>query len=275
VGADIVPRVLVILVGVPVVVLAALQGGLVFRLLIGVLILLGLREFIAMTEAKGYAPYKLLCLAAGLCCAWAGVSGGARLPLVLTVTAVLAMVIELFRKEMRHPLVHIGNTLLGALYVGWLGSFIVQLRELPSPPGVDYDLGLRALGLMAAITWACDTAAYLVGVAVGSRPLLKRVSPRKSLEGAIGGVLGAVAAGVAVAATFAPFITLAQGALIGLAGAVLAQAGDLVESLLKRDAGIKDTAGLLPGHGGVLDRMDSVLFTAPFVYFVIVHLIEF
>ena len=274
-SADIVPRVLVILVGVPLVVVAALHGGLVFRLLIGVVILLGLREFAAMTAAKGYEPYTLLCLAAGLACAWAGVSGGAPLPLVLTATVLLVMLIELFRKEIRHPLVHIGNALLGALYVGWLGSYIVQLRELPSPPDVTYDLGLRALGLMAAITWACDTAAYLVGVAVGSRPLLKRVSPRKSLEGAVGGMVGAVAAGAAAAATFAPFVTPVQGALMGLAGAVLAQAGDLVESLLKRDAGIKDTAGLLPGHGGVLDRLDSVLFTAPFVYYVTVHLTAF
>ncbi|MBU1073498.1 phosphatidate cytidylyltransferase, partial [bacterium] len=230
VRANIVPRVLVILVGVPLLVLAALRGGLVFRMLIGVLILQGLREFTAMTAAKGYGPCKPLSLAVGLACAWAGASSGSHLPLVLAVAIVLVMIVELFRREIRHPIVITGNTILGALYVGWLGSFIVQLRELPSPPGAGYDLGLRALGLMAAITWACDTFAYLVGVAVGSRPLLERVSPRKSLEGALGGVLGAVAAGVTASATFAPFISLAQGALIGLAGSVLAQAGDLVES---------------------------------------------
>jgi phosphatidate cytidylyltransferase len=272
VGADIVPRVGVILVGVPVVVMAAHHGGLVFRLLVGLVILLGLREFTTLMAAKGYAPYRGLCLAAGLACAWAGVSGGGWLPPVLTATAVIVMIIELFRKEMRQPLVHAGITLLGALYIGWLGSFMVQLRELPSIPGADYDLGLRAVALMAAITWTYDTVAYLVGVAAGKRPLLRRVSPRKSLEGALGGAAGAVAAGLAASATFAPFVTALQGALIGLGGAVLAQAGDLVESLLKRDAGVKDTAGLLPGHGGVLDRVDSLLFTAPFVYFVVAHL---
>ncbi|MBC8424498.1 phosphatidate cytidylyltransferase [bacterium] len=272
VGADIVPRLLVILVAVPLVIWAALQGGLIFRLLVGVIILLGLREFALLMEAKGYGPSRVLCVAAGVCFAWTGASGGGRLPLLLTLVTALAVIIELFRREMREPLAKAGVTVFGAMYVGWLGSFMVQLRELPPPPGADYDLGLRALGLMAAITWCYDTAAYLVGVAAGSRPLFARISPRKSLEGALGGAAAAVAAGVAASATFAPFVTTLQGALIGLGGAVLAQAGDLVESLLKRDAGLKDTAGLLPGHGGVLDRMDSVLFTAPFIYYVVAHL---
>lgn len=272
VGADIVPRMLVILVVVPLVVWAAFEGGLVFRLLVGLIILLGLREFTLLMEAKGYGPSRFLCVVAGLCFAWAGASGGELLPLVLTLVTALVVIVELFRRKMSEPLAQSGVVIFGAMYVGWLGSFMVQLRELPPPPGADMDLGLRALGLMAAITWCYDSAAYLVGVAAGSRPLLARVSPRKSREGALGGAVAAVAAGVAASATFAPFITMLQGALIGLGGAVLAQAGDLVESLLKRDAGLKDTAGLLPGHGGVLDRMDSVLFTAPFVYYVVAHL---
>ncbi len=272
VGADIVPRVLVILVAVPLVVWAALQGGWTFRGLVGLIILLGLREFTLLMEAKGYGPSRVFCVAAGLWLAWAGVSGGTRLTLALTLAVSLAAVIELFRKEMRKPLAQAGVALFGALYVGWLGSFLVQVRELPAPPGMDYDLGLRALGLVAAITWCYDTAAYLVGVAMGSRPLFARVSPRKSREGAVGGAAAAVAAGIAASATFTPFLTTLQGALLGLGGAVLAQTGDLVESLLKRDAGLKDTAGLLPGHGGILDRVDSILFTAPFVYYVVAHL---
>ncbi len=273
-SADIIPRILVILLIVPLLFYTALQGGLLFRLMIGLIILLGLREFIALTRAKGYEPSGVLIVIAGLACAWAGVNGGAHIPLIITATILTAMILELARKDSGHPLVHISITLLGVLYVGWLGSYVVQLREIPSPAGMDYSVGLRALGLAAAITWTCDTAAYLVGVAFGSRPLMKRVSPKKSLEGAIGGTLGATAVGVVASLTFVPFISPVEGALIGLVGAIVAQAGDLVESLLKRDAGVKDTAGLLPGHGGVLDRIDSFLFTAPFVYFVIINLLH-
>jgi len=273
-SADIVPRVLVILIGGPLVVLAAYRGGLVFRLFVGLFVVLGLREFLDLMRAKGYGPFGILTLVAGLAWAWAATEGGDHLPLVLTATVLAVMMFELFRKNMQQPFAHIAITLFGVIYVGWLGSFLVQLREIPSPAGLDYDVGLRALGLTAAITWIYDTVAYLVGVAIGSRPLLRRVSPKKSLEGAVGGTIAAVAAGFVSAHTFAPFITPVHGALIGLIGAILAQAGDLVESMLKRDAGVKDTAGLLPGHGGVLDRFDSFLFTAPFVYFAITHLMN-
>ncbi len=274
VNADIVPRLLVIFIGGPLVVLAAYRGGLVFRLFVGLFVVLGLREFLDLMKAKGYGPFGGLTLVAGLAWVWAAADGGDHLPLVLTATVLAVMVFELFRKDMQHPLAHIAITLLGVMYVGWLGSFLVQLREIPSPVGVDYAVGLRALGLTAAITWTYDTAAYLVGVAIGSHPLLARVSPKKSREGAVGGAIAAVAAGFVSAHTFVPFITPLQGALIGLVGAILAQAGDLVESLLKRDAGVKDTAGLLPGHGGVLDRFDSFLFTAPFVYFAVTYLMS-
>jgi len=239
-----------------------------FLLLVDLMVVCGLREFYLLMEARGYRPYKMIGMLCGLLMTWYVYRGGAALSLLLTGTMMVVMISELFRRDMAHSLIHISVTVFGVLYVGWLGSHLVMLRELPHVlEGVPYSFGLRAVGLVAVVTWANDTCAYLVGVAIGSRPLLRRVSPKKSVEGAIGGLLGAAGAGFVAAHTFGSFLSPVEGTLLGIFGGVLAQLGDMVESLLKRDAGIKDSATLLPGHGGVLDRFDSLLFTAPLFYY--------
>ncbi|MDO9694584.1 MAG: phosphatidate cytidylyltransferase [Candidatus Latescibacteria bacterium] len=269
-GAGLVPRAAVTVLGVPLLAAAAVQGGLVFRALIGLLVLLGVREFLLLMSAKGYGPFKVIGTLAALACAWAVAHGPAAAVPVLTAALLAVMTVELMRRNMDRSLNHVAVTLFGALYVGWLGGFLVLLRETTAREGVDGFSGLRAIALLAALTWACDTLAFLVGVAVGRRPLLPRVSPRKSVEGAVGGVLGATAAGLVAAGTFAPFLSPLQGGLLGAVCGVTGQVGDLVESMLKRDAGVKDTADLLPGHGGILDRFDSLLFNAPVVYYALV-----
>lgn len=269
-GAGLVPRAAVTVLGVPLLAAAAVQGGLVFRALIGLLVLLGVREFLLLMSAKGYGPFKVIGTLAALACAWAVAQGPATAVPVLTAALLAVMTVELMRRNMDRSLNHVAVTLFGALYVGWLGGFLVLLREATARDGVDGFSGLRAIALLAALTWACDTLAFLVGVAVGRRPLLPRVSPRKSVEGAVGGVLGATAAGLVAAGTFAPFLSPLQGGLLGAVCGVTGQIGDLVESMLKRDAGVKDTADLLPGHGGILDRFDSLLFNAPVVYYALV-----
>jgi phosphatidate cytidylyltransferase len=269
-GAGLLPRAAVTLLGVPLLAFAAVQGGPVFRALIGLLVLIGVREFLLLMSAKGYGPFKVIGTLAGLACAWAVARGPATAVPVLTAALLAVMTVELMRRNMDRSLNHVAVTLFGALYVGWLGGFLVLLREMPGSGGADGFSGLRAIALLAALTWACDTLAFLVGVAVGRRPLLPRVSPRKSVEGAVGGILGATGAGVAAACTFAPFLSPLQGGLLGALCGVTGQIGDLVESMLKRDAGVKDTAALLPGHGGILDRFDSLLFNAPVVYYALV-----
>ena len=121
--------------------------------------------------------------------------------------------------------------------------------------------------LLAARVWATDTGAYLCGVAFGRRPLAPRISPKKTVEGAIGGLVAAGLTGWVCSRDLVPFVTPLAGTVLGVAAGVAAQLGDLVESLIKRDVGIKDTAPLLPGHGGILDRFDSLLFTAPVLYY--------
>jgi phosphatidate cytidylyltransferase len=158
-------------------------------------------------------------------------------------------------------------TLFGVLYVGWLSAHLVLLRELPWRAGGEYADGAAYVLLAFFVTWSCDTGAYTVGRLLGRNRPWSRISPRKSLEGAIGGLFFSVAGAFIARAWFAPFLRPWDGLLLGLLVGVFAQVGDLVESLLKRDARHGDSSDMIPGHGGVLDRFDSLYFGAPLVYY--------
>ncbi len=265
--AGIVPRLAVILVGVPCLFVITLRGGVFFLLLVSLIIFLGLREFYQLMKAKGYQPFETLgyfCALAISAYAW---RQGLAVPLILTGSLLAIMIREVFRKDMARSLGHMAVTVFGIMYVGWLGSHLVTLRQLPAAVGVEDNIGARLVFLAALLTWATDTAAYLFGVAFGRHKLIPRISPNKTVEGGVGGLLGAALAGWICTRTFTPFLTPLAGVILGLVVGVVAQLGDLVESLIKRDAGLKDSAELIPGHGGVLDRFDSLLFTVPVLYY--------
>ncbi|MBR2190003.1 MAG: phosphatidate cytidylyltransferase [Eubacterium sp.] len=143
------------------------------------------------------------------------------------------------------------------VYVGVMLSFIYQTRMLPG--------GKFHVWLIFLCSWGCDTCAYCVGMLFGKRKMAPELSPKKSVEGAVGGVIGAIVLGIIYAvATKGP--VLAYGTICGV-GALISMVGDLAASAIKRNVGIKDYGKLIPGHGGVLDRFDSVIFTAPVIYF--------
>ena len=150
----------------------------------------------------------------------------------------------------------------GAVYVGFCLGFYVAL--LSWRPG-DHGFGIRAVAVPVAAVVICDTGAFLAGSALGRHRFFPQLSPRKSVEGAVAGLLGAVAIG-AILGWVLLGLTPALGAVEGLLVAVVAQAGDLAESALKRQGGAKDSSRLIPGHGGLLDRLDSLLLVAPTVY---------
>jgi phosphatidate cytidylyltransferase len=266
-NADILPRAAVIAVGIPCLLVITQRGGIFFLLLVDLLLLLGMREFYALMAAKGYRPYRALGIFCGLAFSWYVFRGGAAVSLIVTASLLAIMIGELLRRDMDQSLEHIAVTVLGVMYVGWLGSHLVMLRELPGVVGGADAVGARLVLFTAAVTWAGDTAAYLFGVAFGRHKLIPRVSPGKTVEGAVGALIGAAAMGLLCAKSFAGFITPLAGVSLGLVAGIFGMLGDLVESLLKRDVGIKDSATLIPGHGGVLDRFDSLLFTAPLMYY--------
>jgi phosphatidate cytidylyltransferase len=151
--------------------------------------------------------------------------------------------------------------------VGWLSAHFVLLRELPWSAGLEYARGGDFVLLAFFVTWSCDTGAYAFGRMFGRVRPWQKISPRKSLEGSIGGLISAVVAAFIAKYWFAPFLRVFDAAALGLLVGVSGQVGDLVESLLKRDARHGDSSDTIPGHGGILDRFDSLYFAAPLVFY--------
>jgi phosphatidate cytidylyltransferase len=270
-------RVASAVVFLPLLVLMARVGGLLFLGFTLLFIGLALREFYAMMAGKGLSPHWKSGFLAALLFP-VGIYTRLRthrteewhLAGLLTVLLVAMLLAELRRGASKQTLVNTSSTLLGALYIGWLGSHVVALRELPATLHLPYAVGMSFALLPFSLAWTCDTAAYLVGRAWGRHPLAPGVSPQKSVEGAVGGLLAAVLAAAVARVWFAPYLSWATALALGALVGVFAQLGDLVESLLKRDAETKESSSLIPGHGGVLDRFDSLLFTAPLVYYYLI-----
>jgi len=196
----------------------------------------------------------------------------AFLPALIAILVIGTLIYEVASHE-KEPLANIGVTFFGVVYVGWLFSYLIFLRSLPGPldlslfghPLPQSTFGAWVVLYVFAVTWSTDAGAYFVGSALGKTKLAPRLSPKKTVEGAIGGILAATAMsllwGIWIGLPWQHCAIL--GPLIG----VLGQIGDLCESALKRDIGVKDFGMVLPGHGGILDRFDSLLFTAPIAYY--------
>ena len=301
-------RVAVAVVGIPALLAAAYRGGLVFFAVIAVIGVLALREFYAMTEAKGASPQRGIGIAGTLCIFLAffhehlqffilpffiekgGISLLTKLQLFITLfflSLVIVLVVELFRNK-GSVIANAGATIMGMAYVGIFLGTLLGLRELYgmefpfslamahanslSPLADDavrattYAWGGWTLIAIFASLWMCDTMAYFGGRTMGKHKLFVRVSPNKTWEGAVWGFTGALITMLVMRQLVLPYVALHQAIVIGVIIGVFGQIGDLVESALKRDAGVKDSSALIPGHGGVLDRFDSLIFVAPILY---------
>jgi phosphatidate cytidylyltransferase len=195
----------------------------------------------------------------------------------------VVLLVELFRAR-PSPLLNIAATVMGAMYIGLFLGCAVGIREIftvlefhVGPVFGTADLSpvqmaqldrwgaFTVIAILATI-WMCDTAAYFGGRAMGRHKLFPRVSPNKTWEGAAWGFVAALAVMAGAKYAVLDYLALHQALIIGAIVGTAGQAGDLVESLLKRDAGVKDSSALLPGHGGVFDRFDSFIFVSPVVF---------
>jgi phosphatidate cytidylyltransferase len=179
---------------------------------------------------------------------------------VLTLLLILFAIIFLFTfKDLRSASSDLSLLFMGFLYVPLLLAHLQMIRGLP--------YGQQWIFLLMTIVMAGDTGAFYVGTSFGKRKLYPVVSPNKSVEGAIGGLAGSLIGAIIAKYTFFPQLTLADSMVTALALGILGQLGDLFESFLKRSFGVKDSGTIFPGHGGVLDRLDSILFAAPAAFY--------
>lgn len=273
-------RVAVAGVGIPAILAALYFGGWVLGAMFALFAAVGASEFYRLVEARGGRPFS----AVGVLLATALVLLATATPrfdevagpslALLLFSALMMLGLSVWRRWPRsHPLDDTASTLLGALYTGGALAFVPLLHALPATLGIATDPWRASAFVLLPLltTWAGDSAAYFVGSAVGRTRLAPHASPGKSVEGAMAGLVGSVAAAALLAwwgpSRFGAYalslpVALALGAVLG-AGA---QVGDLAESVLKRDAGVKDSGSLLPGHGGALDRLDSLLFAFPLAW---------
>ncbi len=243
---------------VTVVAIPTILGGWPFLALIALMAALGTWEFSKLLQQGGYQPLTRLAIGFSLLfivqARWPEL-----LPLSLLLTAVVlgSLLVSLWHKSAQ-PASDWALTLAGVLYLGFLLGHFVRLRNLAD--------GLAWVAFAVLVVWAADVSAYFGGRAFGRHPWWPRHSPKKTWEGYLAGVLAATAAG-ALAGHFLVGIFWLEGMALGLLAGALAPLGDLAESMIKRQVGAKDSGSLIPGHGGVLDRIDTMLVTIPLVYY--------
>ncbi len=252
--------------GIPIIVSLVLIGGLP---LVGLVLLINLvsqYEFYKLTELKQMLPLNILGLIGTVLITISFYQFGVeKLWLIVIALFYVTLLIELFRNKGSATL-NIAATTWGFFYPTVFFGFHILIRELPKSLNLDYAAGGRWILFMLVTIWICDTAAYFVGSAIGKHKLYQRVSPHKTVEGAIAGFVFAIITAYVLHVIYLKTLSLTHCLIIGAIIGVMSQIGDLVESVFKRDAGVKDTSGILPGHGGFLDRFDAPLFMAPLVY---------
>jgi phosphatidate cytidylyltransferase len=243
---------------------AILAGGLWLTALILVIVFYGSKEYTEILKHKGFLPsHKIILASSLLFAALAYFNRFDLIPLAFTISAVMAFMWVLFRG--RQPYIaNVATTLLGFVYCGWFPLHLLFLRGLPE--GIGYTVMLFFAVLVT------DTFCYFTGCKLGKHKLSAVISPNKTIEGSIGGSLMCLlfSLGIGLAIGLPWYHTLILGLLI----AAFAQIGDLCESMIKRDAGVKDSSNVLPGHGGFLDRTDSYILTIPIVYYYLQYFVQ-
>ena len=297
-------RVVVAALAIPAIVFLAMEGGYWFFGLVVFISSLALYEFYKLSERKGVFPLTVLGMFFGFLVNLAFIYErlqldvykffadlGIRLSMfsqlqfflvVLLIFTMTVLLIELFRKK-GSPTLNIGVTVFGVLGISVFFGTLIALREV-FPYGfpvakffplaiantvhleqIDRWGGYTVVSLLATI-WLCDTAAYFGGVFFGKHKLMERVSPGKTWEGAVFGFVFAVVGMVIAQGTVLEYMQSHQAIAIGVLVGIFGQVGDLVESRFKRDANVKDSSSAIPGHGGMYDRFDSLVFLSPIVY---------
>jgi len=258
-------RTVTTILGVSLAFLTIFWKGFPFFIIVAIIALLGLRELFSIARKQGYKPSYIIGAILTLYFIFIAIYNINGLNyfnenIIITFFIVMFFIIQLFNKDYSKVLNEISITIFGSIYLGYLLSFVLKIKDLPN--------GNYYLISLLIITWSNDIGAYLVGTKFGKHKISTKISPKKTIEGSIAGII------FSITGTFAlknwldlPFNELI---FLGLIVSIIAQLGDLFESVLKRGSGVKDSGTLISGQGGILDCFDSLIFTAPVFYYYIV-----
>ena len=238
----------------------------VFTLLASSLIGLGLSEFFGIVEKKGIVVYRYFGVIIGVLVPvivyfQMGTEGYSTLePFFIVIACLFLFVVQFTKRDPSHAVSSIAVTMFGLLYIAWFLSFSIKIKFLPH--------GTLLVAFLILVTKIGDVGAYMIGSSFGKRHLIPRISPKKTVEGTTGGLACSVAAAL-LSKSYLPDFPYGHLFTLGLLLGILGQVGDLAESLIKRDCEVKDAGSNFSGFGGVMDIIDSLLFTTPIFYFYI------
>ncbi len=263
-------RIIVSIVTIPLILFISYTGGIYFFALILAIGLVSFYEFSVMTKNKNGFVQLIPGFIAVITLITNFYKQYIPFEVIVIVIPVVLLLIELFRNR-NSAIANLGATLLGIFYIGLCAATIVGIREFFKSEYING--GYLIISILITI-WVCDSAAFFVGTAIGRHKLYPRVSPKKSWEGAVAGFIFSIVSMIVLQYLLLKFLALTDIIIIGLIIGTVGQLGDLVESLLKRDAGVKDSSSIIPGHGGIFDRFDSFLFSSPVIYLYLLYFVK-
>lgn len=252
----------------PVIFLIALGPPWVLSLMVLLTIFFGLREFYTLSLPNSKGIERVVGIGLGLVLSVVVSYGNTTVvsPFLVLLLLLLAILFLGITQDLSSTISHMGMMLFGILYIGFLLSHICLIRNMTD--------GKKWVLFLIITVWSGDIFAFLSGSLFGRHKLYPKISPNKTYEGLVGAIIGSIVVAMAFALLFIPKLEIGFCVLLAIGLGVLGQLGDFTESMLKRSAQVKDSGSLIPGHGGMLDRLDSFLFSAPFLYYSLLYFLK-
>lgn len=267
-------RIIVALFAIPLIIILSIVGKVPFLIFVFFIGLVSFFEFSNILKKRRFYTNQVLGGLSVFAIILNSYLQFIEIEFLFLIVVLILLLAELFRHK-ESEIANLGASLIGIFYIGFFSSSLVRLREFYRDTLFNYDQGGYLIISILASIWICDSAAYFIGSAFGRHKMYPRISPNKSWEGAAAGFVFSVLTMIIAKEIFLNLISMGNAIVIGIIIGIFGQAGDFVESMIKRDANVKDSSSLIPGHGGIFDRFDSLIFSAPLIYIYMYYFAQF